>query len=54
MVTRYEPRYTGWIGTHFHERWHAEHSGTRSYRWTTKTLQAARIARNGRAHRSPA
>ena len=36
-----ETRYTGWTVKHFHERWHTEHGGTRSYRWTKKTLQAA-------------
>ena len=41
MVTLYETRYTGWTVKHFHERWQAEHGGTRSYSWTKKTLQAA-------------
>jgi transposase len=41
MLTLYETRYTGWTVKHFHERWHAEHGGTRSYTWTKKTLQAA-------------
>ena len=41
MVTLYQTRYTGWTVKHFHERWHAEHGGTRSYTWTKKTLQAA-------------
>jgi transposase len=41
MVTLYETRYTGWTVKHFHERWQAEHGGTRSYTWTKKTLQAA-------------
>ncbi len=54
MVTLYESRYTGWTVKHFHERWHAEHGGTRSYTWTKKTLQAAghvaRAPRRG-AHR---
>jgi hypothetical protein len=54
MVTLYETRYTGWTVKHFHERWHAEHGGTRSYSWTKKTLQAAghvaRAPRRG-AHR---
>ncbi|MEO7858943.1 MAG: ISNCY family transposase, partial [Nitrospirales bacterium] len=54
MVTLYETRYTGWTVKHFHERWHAEHGGTRSYTWTKKTLQAAgqvtRAPRRG-AHR---
>ena len=61
MVTLDESRYTGWTVKHFHERWHAEHGGARSYTWTKKTLQAAgqvtraprrgRIARSGRATR---
>jgi len=54
MVTLYETRYTGWTVKHFHERWHTEHGGTRSYSWATKTLQApghvARAPRRG-AHR---
>jgi transposase len=54
MVTLYETRYTGWTVKHFHERWQAEHGGTRSYTWTKKTLQAAgqvtRAPRRG-AHR---
>ena len=54
MVTRYETRYTGWTVKHVHERWQTEHGGTRSYRWTKKTLQAAghvtRAPRRG-AHR---
>jgi len=54
MVTLYETRYTGWTVKHFHERWHQEHGGTRSYTWTKKTLQAAghvaRAPRRG-AHR---
>lgn len=54
MVRLYETRYTGWTVAHFHERWHAEHGGTRSYTWTKKTLQAAgqvtRALRRG-AHR---
>ena len=54
MVTLYESRYTGWTVKHFHERWHAEHGGARSYTWTKKTLQAAgqvtRAPRRG-AHR---
>jgi transposase len=54
MVTLYETRYTGWTVKHFHERWHAEHGGTRSYTWTKKRLQAAgqvvRAPRRG-AHR---
>lgn len=48
MVTVYESRYTGWTVKHFHERWHQEHGGTRSYTWTKKTLQAA-----GRVGRAP-
>ena len=54
MVTLYETRYTGWTVKHFHERWHTEHGGTRSYSWTKKTLQAAgQVARAPRrgAHR---
>ena len=54
MVTWYETRYTGWTVKHVHERWQAEHGGHRSYRWTTKTLQAVgqvvRAPRRG-AHR---
>jgi transposase len=54
MVTLYETRYSGWTVKHFHERWHTEHGGTRSYTWTKKTLQAAghvaRAPRRG-AHR---
>ena len=54
MVTLYESRYTGWTVKHFHERWHTEHGGARSYTWTKKTLQAAgqvtRAPRRG-AHR---
>ena len=54
MVTLYETRYTGWTVKHFHERWQAEHGGTRSYSWTKKTLQASghvtRAPRRG-AHR---
>ena len=54
MVTLYETRYTGWTVKHFHERWHTEHGGTRSYSWTKKTLQAVghgvRAPRRG-AHR---
>jgi len=37
LVTLYETRYTGWTVKHFHERWHTEHGGTRSYSWTKKT-----------------
>jgi transposase len=54
MVTLYETRYTGWTVKHFHERWHAEHGGTRSYTWTKNRLQAAgQVARAPRrgAHR---
>jgi hypothetical protein len=54
MVTLYETRYTGWTVKHFHERWQAEHGGTRSYTWTKNRLQAAghviRAPRRG-AHR---
>jgi len=54
MVTLYETRYMGWTVKHFHEHWHTEHGGTRSYSWTKKTLQAAghvvRAPRRG-AHR---
>lgn len=54
MLTWYETRYPGWTVKHFHERWRTEHGGTRSYRWTKKTLQAAghvvRAPRRG-AHR---
>ena len=53
-VTRDETRYTGWTVKHFPERWRTDHGGTRSYRWTKKTLQAAgqvtRATRRG-AHR---
>jgi transposase len=48
MVTRYESQYTGWTVTHVHERWQAEHGGTRSYPWTKQTLQA-----RGRVTRAP-
>ena len=41
MVTLYETRYTGWTVKHFHERWHEDHGGTRSYTWTKNRLQAA-------------
>ncbi|MDH5625620.1 MAG: ISNCY family transposase [Nitrospira sp.] len=54
MVTVYEAHYTGWTVKHFHEHWHAEHGGTRSYTWTKRTLQAAgQVARAPRrgAHR---
>jgi transposase len=54
MVTLYESCYTGWTVKHFHERWHAEHGGTRSYTWTKNRLHAAgHIARAPRrgAHR---
>jgi transposase len=54
MVTLYETQYRGWTVKHFHERWQAEHGGTRSYSWAKKTLQAAghvaRAPRRG-AHR---
>jgi len=54
MVRLYESRYTGWTVKHFHERWHGEHGGTRSYTWTKNRLQAAgQVARAPRrgAHR---
>lgn len=54
MVTLYETQYTGWTVKHFHERWQAEHGGTRSYTWTKTRLQRAgqvvRAPRRG-AHR---
>lgn len=54
MVSLYETRYTGWTVKHFHERWQADHGGTRSYTWTKNRLHAAgavtRAARRG-AHR---
>lgn len=54
MLTLYATWYTGWTVKHFHERWHTEHGGTRSYSWTKKTLQTAghvtRAPRRG-AHR---
>lgn len=54
MVTLYETRYTGWTVKHFHERWQADHGGTRSYTWTKHRLQAKgqviRAPRRG-AHR---
>jgi len=54
MVRLYESRYTGWTVKHFHERWHQEHGGTRSYTWTKNQLHAAghvvRAPRRG-AHR---
>lgn len=54
MVTLYETRYPGWTVKHFHEHWHAEHGGTRSYTWTKQALQGAgqvvRAPRRG-AHR---
>ncbi len=54
MVTLYESRYTGWTVKHFHERWHEDHGGTRSYTWTKNRLQraghVARAPRRG-AHR---
>ena len=53
-VTRYATRSTGWTVKHVHERWQAEHGGTRSCSWAKKTLQAAghvgRAPRRG-AHR---
>ena len=54
MVTLYESRYTGWTVKHFHERWHEDHGGTRSYTWTKNRLQrAGQVARAPRrgAHR---
>lgn len=54
MVTLYESRYTGWTVKHFHERWQADHGGTRSYTWTKNRLHTAgavtRASRRG-AHR---
>jgi len=54
MVTLYESQYTGWTVKHFHERWCAEHGGTRSYTWTKQTVQTrgqvTRAPRRG-AHR---
>ena len=54
MVRVSETRSTGWTVKHFHERWQTEPGGTRAYRWTQKTLQAAwhvvRAPRRG-AHR---
>jgi transposase len=54
MIQLYESRYTGWTVKHFHERWQAEHGGTRSYTWTKNRLQRAgyvvRAPRRG-AHR---
>ncbi|WHZ26179.1 MAG: Transposase [Nitrospira sp.] len=54
MVTLYETQYRGWTVKHFHERWHQEHGGTRSYTWTKNRLQRAghvtRASRRG-AHR---
>ncbi|MDE3226689.1 MAG: helix-turn-helix domain-containing protein [Nitrospirota bacterium] len=41
MVTLYQTQYTGWTVKHFHEHWHAEHGGRRSYTWTKQALQAA-------------
>ena len=41
MVTLYESLYTGWTMKHFHERWHTEHGGTRSYTWIKNKLHAA-------------
>lgn len=54
MVTLYETQYRGWSVKHFHEYWHAEHGGTRSYTWTKNRLQTAgQVARAPRrgAHR---
>ena len=54
MVPLYESPYIGWTVKHFHERWCAEHGGTRSYTWTKQTLQTrgqvTRAPRRG-AHR---
>lgn len=54
MVTLYETQYRGWTVKHFHERWQADHGGTRSYTWTKQRLQAkgqvVRAPRRG-AHR---
>jgi transposase len=54
MLALYQTRYTGWTVKHFHERWHTDHGGTRSYSWTKQKLQAAgqvtRAPRRG-AHR---
>lgn len=56
MVRLYESRYTGWTVQHFHERWQAEHGGTRSYTWTKNRLQraghVARAPRRGAPARS--
>ena len=41
MLALYQTRYTGWTVKHFHERWHTDHGGTRSYSWTKQKLQAA-------------
>jgi hypothetical protein len=41
MLALYKTRYTGWTVKHFHERWHTEHGGTRSYSWTKQKLQEA-------------
>ena len=49
MVTLYQPRYTGWTVKHFHERWHTEHGGTRSYTWTKKTVQGGGTGDTGPA-----
>ena len=64
LTQQYRSRYRGWNVKHFHEHWHAEHGGTRSYTWTKNRLQAAgqvaraprrgRIARSGRASPCPA
>ena len=54
LVPLYESRYMGWTVKHFHERWHADHGGTRSYTGTKNQLQRAghvtRAPRRG-AHR---
>ena len=52
MLTLYQTRYTGWTVKHFHERWHTEHGGTRSYSWTKQKLQGRGMPRGRRgAHR---
>lgn len=47
-------RYTGWTVKHFHERWQADHGGSRSYTWTKQRVpakgQVVRAPRCG-AHR---
>jgi transposase len=53
MVTLYTTHYTGWTVQHFHERWQAEHGGTRSYTWTKNRLQAAGAATGGASQEAP-